>query len=153
MKSEPEVYSIQNLKKDKKTQWEGVRNYQARNFMRSMQIGERVLFYHSNAEPSGIAGLARVSQVNLVDPTQFKRQSPYFDPMAKLSQPRWFCVELAFICQFPHFVSLAELREQPRLQKMLVLQKGQRLSVQPVQSSEFELVCKLAGVRTNEDLA
>lgn len=148
MKSEPDAYSIQNLKKDRKTWWEGVRNYQARNFMtQSMKVDDRVLFYHSSTEPPGVAGLARVCHIAQPDPSQFAKKSEFFDPKATAAKPIWFCVQVEFEDIFPHFVPLDDLKKAPRLQDMLVLRKGQRLSIQPVTSAEFEIVCELGGVK------
>jgi predicted RNA-binding protein with PUA-like domain len=143
MKSEPEVYSIDDLKRDGKTLWEGVRNYQARNFMmKEMQVGDVVLFYHSNAEPSGIAGLGRIASQAKPDPTQFQRKSEYFDPKATEEAPRWFCVEVAFESKFKNFLELGTLREKKEIQDMLLFQKGQRLSIQPVDPKHFEMIKK-----------
>ena len=129
MKSEPDVFSILQLKKDKTTWWNGVRNYQARNFMtQSMKVGDSVLFYHSNAEPPGVAGLARVSKAAQPDTEQFDKKSEYYDPKATKEKPIWFCVQVEFVSVFPEFVSLAKLRETPALAEMLVLKKAQRLS-------------------------
>lgn len=147
MKSEPDVYSIQTLEKDKTTWWEGVRNYQARNFMtKEMQEGDLVLFYHSNAEPPGIAGLARVSLAAQADKTQFDKKSEYHDAKATKEKPIWFCVQVEHVQTFKHLISLNELREEKRLEDMLVLKKGQRLSVQPVSKIHFEIVKKLGGL-------
>lgn len=148
MKSEPEVFSIDDLARDGRTAWEGVRNYAARNFMRDgMKLGDLVLFYHSNAEPSGVAGLARVSQLAHPDPTQFDAQSGYFDSTAKEDDPRWLMVEIAFVEKFPGLVSLEALKKEKALAKMLVVQKGQRLSVQPVEKKHFERVVALGRAR------
>lgn len=147
MKSEPDVYSIDQLKKDKTTWWEGVRNYQARNFMmKDMQVGDEVLFYHSNAEPPGVAGLAKISKLATPDKLQFDKKSEYFDPKASPEKPIWFCVEVEYLKKFPELVSLADLRENEKLQDMLVLQKGSRLSVQPVDKKHFDLVKKMGGL-------
>lgn len=147
MKSEPDVYSIQMLEKDKTTWWEGVRNYQARNFMtKEMQEGDAVLFYHSNAEPPGVAGLARVSLKAQPDKTQFDKKSEYYDEKATREKPIWFCVQVEHVKTFKNLVSLNDLREEPRLADMLVLKKGQRLSVQPVHKAHFELIKKLGGL-------
>lgn len=147
MKSEPDVYSIDQLKKDKTTWWEGVRNYQARNFMmKDMQVGDEVLFYHSNAEPPGVAGIARISKVAAPDKLQFDKKSEYFDPKASVEKPIWYCVEVQFEEKFKHLVSLNDLRGQEKLQDMLVLQKGSRLSVQPVDKKHFDLVKKMGGL-------
>ncbi|MNK07375.1 EVE domain protein [compost metagenome] len=146
MKSEPDVFSIDNLAKDKTTWWEGVRNYQARNFMmKDMEVGDEVLFYHSNAEPSGIAGLARVSKAAAPDKTQFDKKSEYFDPKATLEKPNWFCVQVEYVAKFPEVISLQDLRDNEKLADMLVLKKGQRLSVQPVDKKHFEAVKKMGG--------
>ena len=143
MKSEPDVYSIGDLERDGRTTWEGVRNYQARNFMRDdMRPGDRVLFYHSSAEPPGVAGLARVSRVGLPDPTARDPSSDYFDPKAGDDDPRWYMVEIEFVERFPALVSLDALREAPGLEKMLVLNKS-RLSVQPVTDVEYDTVARL----------
>ncbi|MES3036293.1 MAG: EVE domain-containing protein [Bdellovibrionota bacterium] len=148
MKSEPDVYSIDKLKKEHECLWEGVRNYQARNFMQEMKMGDEVLFYHSNAEPSGIAGVAKVSHEALPDPTQFKKASEYFDPTAKKDAPRWHCVKVQFGEKFPRILTLNEMKEIPHIQDMLVLRKGQRLSVMPVDKVHFEYIVELMR-RTN----
>lgn len=146
MKSEPEAYSIQSLKKDGATWWECVRNYQARNYMsQSMKVGDYVLFYHSNAEPSGVAGVARVSSAAAPDKTQFQKKSEYFDAKATVDKPIWFCVEIEFVSVFVKVISLEQLRAEKNLADMQVLKKGQRLSVQPVTAAEFEIVRKLGG--------
>lgn len=138
MKSEPEVFSIDDLARDGSTSWEGVRNYTARNFMRDgMQLGDLVLYYHSNAEPSGVAGLAKVSRLAYPDPTQFDPKSEYHDPGATKDDPRWLMVDVAFVERFPTLVTLEAIKAEPALAKMLVVQKGQRLSVQPVDEAHF----------------
>ncbi len=147
MKSEPDVYGIGTLKKDKTTWWEGVRNYQARNFMMNdMKVGDLVLFYHSNAEPSGVAGIAKISRGAEPDKSQFDKKSEYFDPKATPAKPQWYCVQLEYVKEFPEIVSLSDLRVQASLADMLVLKKGQRLSVQPVDKKHFETVKKLGGL-------
>lgn len=147
MKSEPDVYSIDQLKKDKTTWWEGVRNYQARNFMqKDMQVGDMVLFYHSNAEPPGVAGLARISHLAEPDKAQFDKKSEYHDPKATKEKPIWYCTQVEYVEKFPEIVSLAELRENEKLSDMLVLAKGSRLSVQPVDKKHFDIVKKMGGV-------
>lgn len=144
MKSEPDVFSLQDLKKDKTTWWTGVRNYQARNFMtQEMKPGDLVFFYHSNATPPGIAGLAKVSQSAKADPTALDKKSEYYDPKSTLEKPIWECVQVEFQEEFSHFISLLELREHPELQEMLVLKKGQRLSIQPVDKKHFDFLCKI----------
>ncbi|KYG70069.1 EVE domain-containing protein [Bdellovibrio bacteriovorus] len=147
MKSEPDVYSIDTLKKDGTTWWEGVRNYQARNFMsKEMSVGDLVLFYHSNAEPPGVAGIAKVSKAAAADKTQFDKKSEYFDAKATKEKPNWFCVEVEFVAKFKNLVSLSDLRENEKLADMVVLQKGSRLSVQPVDKKHFDIVKKMGGV-------
>ena len=147
MKSEPDVYSIDQLRKDKTTWWEGVRNYQARNFMmKDMQVGDAVLFYHSNAEPPGVAGLARVSKIAEPDKTQFDKKSEYFDPKATKEKPNWYCVQVEDVDCFTEIVSLADLRANEKLADMLVLQKGSRLSVQPVDKKHYDTVKKVGGL-------
>ncbi len=146
MKSEPESYSLEQLKRDRKTLWTGVRNYQARNFMmREMSVGDEILFYHSSAEPTGVVGLARVSGEAVPDPTQFDAEGGHFEPKATVDAPIWFCVEVAFQKQFAACVTLARLRAEKALAKMPLLQRGQRLSVQPVTGTEFAHILKMAG--------
>lgn len=145
MKSEPDVFSIDDLQKQKESHWDGVRNYQARNFMtQAMKVGDRVLFYHSNAEPPGIAGLAVVSAEATPDPSQFDKKSPYFEPRAQREKPVWFCVKVRFQEKFQRLLSLEELRGEKKLAQMPLFQKGQRLSIQPVTKEEFEWICNLA---------
>ncbi|MBK7864255.1 MAG: EVE domain-containing protein [Archangiaceae bacterium] len=144
MKSEPDVFSIEDLERDRLTGWESVRNYLARNFMRDqMRDGDLVLFYHSNGEPSGVAGLARVKGGPVDDPTQFDPKSPYYDPKSTRAAPRWQMVNVEFVERFPQVLSLATLRRQRALKKMGVLQKGQRLSVMPVEPRHFDAVVQL----------
>lgn len=146
MKSEPDVFSIDDLAAAGRAPWDGVRNYQARNFLRDqMQPGDLVLFYHSNAEPPGVVGVARVAGPARPDPTAFDPKHDGHDPKSDPSAPRWFLVDVDFVEKLPRAVSLAELREDPALAKMLVVQKGQRLSVQPVTAAEFERVLALGG--------
>jgi predicted RNA-binding protein with PUA-like domain len=121
-----------------------VRNYQARNYMRDMHVGDGVLFYHSNAQPPGVAGLARVARVGLVDETQFDPKSDYFDAKAKRDNPRWDCVGIEYVSTFPEVISLDQLRDEPALAGMLVLKKGMRLSVQPVTPGEYKKIVALA---------
>ncbi len=144
MKSEPLTYSIDRLKKEQKTLWDGVRNYQARNFMvNDMKVGDSVLFYHSNAKPPGVAGVAKITGKAVPDPTQFNKKSQYFDPKSNLERPRWFCVEVGFERKFKNLVSLHDLRLRKDLKDMLLLKKGQRLSIQPLTKKQFRIVCQL----------
>ncbi|MCO5061228.1 MAG: EVE domain-containing protein [Kiritimatiellae bacterium] len=134
MKSEPDTYSIDDLARDGVTAWTGVRNYQARNFMRDqMRVGDWVFFYHSNSTPPGIAGLARVSSAPYADPTQFEKGGDYAEPRATREKPIWVLVDIAFERKFEKLISLDTLRADAALKEMLVLKKGQRLSVQPVE--------------------
>lgn len=143
MKSEPSEFSIDDLAKVQTARWTGVRNYQARNFMtQQMSVGDLVLFYHSNAEPSGVAGVARVSAAAAPDPTQFEKKSDYFDAKSTKESPRWFCVEVEFVKKLPGVISLAEIKANPKLAKMEVLRKGNRLSIQPVTAAEFKELSK-----------
>lgn len=143
MKSEPLTYSIDRLKREKKTLWDGVRNYQARNFMMNdMKVGDLVLFYHSNTKPPGVAGVARITGRAVPDPTQFDKKSQYFDPRSHPEKPRWFCVEVGFERKFKNFVSLHDLRLKKGLRDMPVLKKGQRLSVQSLTKKQFHIVCQ-----------
>ena len=140
MKTEPGTYSIADLERDGITGWEGVRNYQARNFMRDiMQPGDGVLFYHSNADPPGVAGLARIARAGYPDPTALDPDSKYFDLKASEADPRWYRVDVEFVANFPEVIPLATLRETPGLEKMLVINKS-RLSVQPVTPEEWAIV-------------
>lgn len=145
MKSEPESYSIDQFAKDKKTLWTGVRNYQARNFMMTaMQPGDLFFFYHSNAEPSGIVGIGKIVRPAVVDPTALDAKSDYYDPKASTEKPIWYCAEVQFVKKFKSILSLQDLKTQKNLSELLLLQKGQRLSVQPVSKKHFELIEDLA---------
>lgn len=143
VKTEPEVYSIDDLKRDKSTCWDCVRNYEARNNLVAMKKGDSVLIYHSNSEPSGIAGVAEVKKTAYPDPQQFLKSSEYFDPKSTPENPRWFSPDLAFRQKFPHIVALSELREVPALAQMVLLRRGSRLSVMPVKAAEFKVICGL----------
>lgn len=145
MKSEPEVFSIDALAKSKTSLWDGVRNYQARNFMmKDMKVGDSVLFYHSSTEPPGVAGLARISGLAEPDPSQFDKKSEYFDPKATKEKPIWYCVRVEFVEKFPNLVTLEKLRQTRQLKDMLVLKRGQRLSIQPVTDKEFACIRQLS---------
>ena len=148
MKSEPEDFSIDQLKKDKKTLWTGVRNYQARNFMtQEMQKGDCVLFYHSNATPPGIAGVAKVSSSKAVpDPLQFDSKSDYFEKRATHERPVWECVEITYVKHAKTFVSLETLKNTTSLKEMRLLQRGNRLSIMPVSAEEYAVIAKLAEI-------
>jgi predicted RNA-binding protein with PUA-like domain len=144
-KSEPDVYSIDDLKRDRKTYWEGVRNYQARNLLRDdVQVGDEVLYYHSNARPMGVAGIAKVVKAGYPDPEQFDPDSKYHDAKSDPGDPRWYVVDIQFVRKFPEVVPLADLKAEAKLADMMVTQRGSRLSVQPVTKAEFDHVLKLA---------
>ncbi len=148
MKSEPEVFSFFDLEqRDSQTeQWDGVRNYQARNFMqKEMHVGDKVLFYHSNSNPSGIAGIAEVVEKAKPDLTALDPISDYYDPKATPENPRWYAVTIGKPEKIARFISLPELRESNALKDMLLLRKGQRLSILPVSQTEFNTILQLAG--------
>ncbi|MFO7627985.1 MAG: EVE domain-containing protein [Prochlorococcaceae cyanobacterium] len=132
MKSEPDVYGIQDLENEDTTLWDGIRNYQARNFMRSMQCGDQAFFYHSNAKPPGIIGLMEVVETGITDPSQFDPSSKYFDPRSPREAPRWDCVRLRYLRTFAELLSLEQLRQQFSPEELGVVRKGSRLSILPV---------------------
>ena len=144
VKSEPYVYSIEDLERDGSTMWDGVRNYEARNIMRDrMKVGDPVLFYHSAVQPPGVAGVARVSSEPYPDPTALDPDSDYHDPKSDPDEPRWYLVDVEFVEKFPRLVTLAEIRERPELAEMTLLKRS-RLSVQPVRQEEFDRVRAMA---------
>jgi len=145
IKSEPDVFSIDHLQKAKREPWSGVRNYQARNYMRDdMSAGDLALFYHSSTVPPGVAGIARVAGEPYPDPTQFDPKSEYYDPKSTKENPRWILVDFEFVAKFDTFVTLEQMKADPALEGMMVLQKGTRLSITPVEAKHFKRVCKLA---------
>ncbi|MEY4548476.1 MAG: hypothetical protein RL685_4671 [Pseudomonadota bacterium] len=148
MKSEPEVFSIQALQRDRRTHWEGVRNYQARNHLRAMKVADLVLFYHSNADPPGVAGVASVCREAYPDPSQFDPKSDYYDPASKEAEPRWSLVDVEFVEELTQFVPLEVLKADESLDGMLVVKRGMRLSVQPVEREHFARVLKLGKGKT-----
>jgi len=148
VKTEPDVYSIDDLARDKVTDWTCVRNYQARNFLVKMAVGDDVLIYHSNAEPSGIVGLARVYKEAKPDRTQFDPKGEYFDPKATVEAPRWFCPDLKFVRKLPRQLTLEELRGSKALNGLALLQRGTRLSVIPVSGRHFEVIMAMASTRS-----
>jgi predicted RNA-binding protein with PUA-like domain len=132
MKSEPDVYSIADLERDRVTIWDGVRNYQARNFLRSMQVGDLVFFYHSNTNPLGIVGLMQIVESQVVDPSQFDSAGEYYDSKSTLAAPRWQTVKVEFVRTFDPQINLATLRDRFTPEELLVVKKGNRLSVMPI---------------------
>ena len=143
MKSEPHVYSIDDLKRDGISDWHGVRNYEARNCMKAMAVGDRAFFYHSSAEPTGIAGIMAVSRAAHPDPTQFDKTSEYFEPRATKGRPVWFHVELRFLEKLPRLLPAGELRGDPALEGMKLFTRG-RLSVQPVTPEQWRRILAIA---------
>jgi predicted RNA-binding protein with PUA-like domain len=147
-KSEPSVFSITDLEKapKKTTFWDGVRNYQARNSLRDqIKSGDMVFFYHSNSDPSGIAGVAEVVREGYPDSTAFDKKDPHFDPKSDPKNPTWYMVDIRHVKTFKRILSLEELRNIPQLKDMVLLQKGSRLSIQPVTEKEWKAIEKLAG--------
>ncbi len=144
LKTEPTAYSISDLKRDKKTAWEGVRNYQARNFMRQMKRGDLALFYHSSCEVPGVYGIAKVAAGAHADATQFNKKDSHYDPKATKEKPIWECVDVGFVKALNEPVTLAAIRREPKLRSMVLLQPGSRLSVQPVTKDQFERIVKMA---------
>ncbi len=151
MKSEPQVYSIKDLQQEKKTVWDGVRNYQARNFLRQMKEGDISFFYHSNTKPPGIVGLMRVIKSGVDDPTQFDRNSKYYDPKSTPKSPRWQTVVVEFVEIFSRNISLEELKQKFIPEELLVVKKGNRLSVMPVDVIVAEKILGIISGDSNED--
>jgi predicted RNA-binding protein with PUA-like domain len=144
MKCEPAAYTIDDLARDGSTSWEGVRNYQARNFLRDdMQVDDGVLFYASNADPSGVTGLARIARAGYPDHFAWKKGHKYFDAGTRKESPTWFMVDVAFVERFPETIPLDTLKRTPGLDAMMVTQKGSRLSIQPVTKAEYDIVSRL----------
>jgi predicted RNA-binding protein with PUA-like domain len=145
MKSEPDVYSIDDLERDGSTHWEGIRNYKARNNMRDMKVGDEVLFYHSNAKPPGVAGLARVKKEAYPDHFALDAKSKYYDAKSDPDDPRWSMVDIEFVAKADEVLGLPEIKDDAKLADMELVRYG-RLSVQSVKKAEFERVKKLAGL-------
>lgn len=144
MKSEPDAYSIDDLEREGKTAWEGVRNYQSRNFMRdSMRVGDGVLFYHSSVEPIGVAGVGRVASPSYPDRSALDPKSQYFEPKATPDNPIWMLVDVAFVERFAQVVKLEELKADPSLERLMVCKRGARLSIQPVSPEHFRRIVAL----------
>lgn len=144
MKCEPSAYTIDDLARDGKTSWEGVRNYQARNFLRDqMQLDDGVLFYASNADPSGVTGVATVVRAGYADPFAMKKGHKYYDAASSKDNPIWYMVDIGFVEKFADIVPLDVLKATKGLENMMVTRKGSRLSIQPVTKSEYDIVCRL----------
>jgi len=148
MKSEPETFSIDALAKLGRSPWDGVRNYTARNHMQTMRVGDLALFYHSSTDDRGVVGLARVVREAYPDHTQFDPKSPYYDKGSKPEAPRWFMVDVEFVEKFPALLSLDALKADAQLADMLVVRRGMRLSVQPVEAKHMRRVLKRAAAKT-----
>jgi predicted RNA-binding protein with PUA-like domain len=146
MKSEPSNFSFGDLARSQGStnHWDGVRNYQARNYMREMRVGDKVFFYHSNCDPPAIVGIAEVARAAYPDHTQFDPKAAHYEPKATKEKPLWDMVDLRAVSAFHTPVSLNVLRKTPTLEKMVLLRKGSRLSVQPVEAKEWKTICKLA---------
>ncbi len=144
MKSEPDAFSIDDLKRKKREAWDGVRNYQARNYMRDgMRVGDKVFFYHSNCAEPGIVGIAEVATDAYPDPSQFDPKSKYFDAGSSRDNPRWMLVDVKFVKKLKRTITLKELQADPALDGMVLLRKGSRLSVQPVEAAHWRHILAL----------
>lgn len=143
-KTEPNSYSIDDLQKEKKTLWTGIRNYQVRNMLRDdIAKGDKVLIYHSSSDSIGIVGLAEVTSSAMPDPTAFDQKDHHFDPKSKKASPTWYCCEVKFVKKFKEILPLKEIKQHPELMEMKLLQKGSRLSITPVTKPEFDLIIKI----------
>lgn len=147
LKSEETCYSIDDLARDGKTMWDGVRNYQARNYMRDdMKVGDKILYYHSNSALTGVVGVAEIAREAYADHTALDPQNDHFDPKSTAENPIWMMVDIGFVSKFPRPVSLQEIKEAVELSGIVVAQKGSRLSVQPVSEEHFHVMCRLGGL-------
>jgi len=149
-KSEPFKFSFDDLKSmpDQTSHWDGIRNYQARNFLRdSTKIGDLVLFYHSRVDPPGVVGVAEITSEPYPDYTAWDSKSDYFDPKSRPENPTWIMVDVTFREEFKNTVTLDEMKNHPELKEMLVVKRGQRLSVQPVEERHFQIVCEMGGIQ------
>ena len=151
MKSELDVYPWETLVSEGRTHWDGVRNYQARNIMRDdMKAGDLVLYYHSNTKPPHVAAVARVCREGYPDHTSWDRNSKYFDEKSSKEKPRWMMVDIEPVCELPSIISLSSIRENDRCEGMLLIRKGQRLSVQPVEEVHFDAILDMVGMSRND---
>ncbi|MCC2630230.1 MAG: hypothetical protein K0S38_39 [Candidatus Paceibacter sp.] len=142
-KSEADCYSIDDMYKDKRTLWTGVRNYQARNFLRDMKVGDQALFYHSSAEPTDVVGIVTITKESTADKTAFNKKDDHYDPKATQENPIWFAPEVSFTEKFKRTVSLSEIKIRPDLAGISVAQKGSRLSIMPISKAHFDIIAKL----------
>jgi predicted RNA-binding protein with PUA-like domain len=145
MKSEPDAYSLDDLAREGTTLWDGIRNYQARNFMRSMALGDQAFFYHSNAKPPGIVGMMEVVETGITDPSQFDPANKYFDPKSNPEAPRWDCVRLRYLGRFTELLSLDALREHFNVEELPVVRNGNRLSILPVPEASAARLLEMLG--------
>ena len=144
MKSEPDAYSIDDLERDGREPWDGIRNYQARNMMRDdMKVGDKVFFYHSNCKEPGVVGIMKVASKPYPDPTQFDPDSKYHDPKSDPDEPRWCLVDVSFVRKLRRTISLAEIKSHPGLDDMILTRKGNRLSVMPVDKAHWDIILGL----------
>jgi predicted RNA-binding protein with PUA-like domain len=144
MKSEPDVFGIADLERDQVTIWDGVRNYQARNFLKSMEVGDLAFFYHSNTSPPGIVGLMQIIEAQVVDPSQFDLDGEYYDPKSTVIAPRWHTVKIAFVRTFSSQITLATLRDRFTPAELLAVKRGNRLSVMPIINRVAEQILQIA---------
>jgi len=145
MKSEPDVYSIDDLRRDGREMWDSIRNYQARNMMRDdMRIGDKVFFYHSNCKEPAIAGIAKVASKPYPDSTQFDKKSRYFDPKSTQDEPRWILVDVEFVRKFKKPITLAEIKANKDLEDMILVRRGNRLSIMPIEKNHWDLILTMA---------
>ena len=146
LKTEPEAFSIDDLARLGVAPWDGVRSYMARNNLQAMKLGERAFFYHSSTEPKGVVGICEVVREAYPDHTAFDPESKYYDPRCKPEAPTWFMPDVRFVQKFPRMIELSVIRRTPGLENMTLVQRGMRLSVQPVSDEEWAIICGLAGV-------
>ena len=145
MKSEPDAYSIDDLKRDKREPWDGIRNYQARNFMRDdMKVGDKAFFYHSSCPEPGIVGIMSIASKPYDDPTQFDKKAKYYDPKSSQDNPRWQLVDVKFVKKLKSTITLQQLKANPALEGMLLLRKGNRLSIMPVSEEHWNAILDMA---------
>ena len=144
IKSEPDTFGIDDLRKKKVELWDGVRNFQARNYMLASKVGDLAFFYHSNAKPPGIAGLCKIVEVGVVDPTQFDKKSHYYDPTSPKDNPRWLTIKVEFVDKFENYLSLDDLRKTFSPDDLIILRRGSRLSVTPVDNKVAKRLLTLA---------